>query len=174
MKICPECRLEYADDKLYCGNCGSLLITKPEEKPQDETRSDDARTTGSRGAGRGLKAALVVLCVALLGLGAFSAYKINDLNNDLDFQRRQASSYKDERDEYKDELDEYKALSEQYQGTVDFFNEYARVVSDDDSGLYHRYGCEDCDTSYFWIYNVNMAKTKAEPCPKCCSDDMAE
>lgn len=49
-----------------------------------------------------------------------------------------------------------------------FYKEYAAIVPDDGRKRYHVYGCEDCDTSRFWIYNIEAAEQEGYyPCPKC-------
>ena len=50
-----------------------------------------------------------------------------------------------------------------------FYERHAVIVPDDGSNLYHKYGCNDLDTSSFWIYNVEAAKGKGYvPHKKCC------
>lgn len=49
-----------------------------------------------------------------------------------------------------------------------FYEEYAAIVCDDGTKKYHVYDCEDCDTSSFWIYNIEAAEEQGYyPCSKC-------
>ena len=51
---------------------------------------------------------------------------------------------------------------------LDFYEKYAAIVPDDGSRKYHVYTCPDCDTSSFWIYNVEAAIDNGyRPCSKC-------
>ena len=51
---------------------------------------------------------------------------------------------------------------------VDFCDKYVVFVSDNGTGLYHRYGCSEFDSSSFWAYNIEAAKGNGyTPCPKC-------
>jgi RNA polymerase subunit RPABC4/transcription elongation factor Spt4 len=64
-----------------------------------------------------------------------------------------------EKDKNIERLQEYK----------NFFYKYAVIVPNNGTIYYHKYGCEDCDTSHFWIYNTEAAKIEGyKPCPKCC------
>ena len=50
---------------------------------------------------------------------------------------------------------------------LDFYEEYAVIVNEY-SNIYHKYGCDDLDESYFWIYNIDLAEQKGYyACPKC-------
>ncbi len=51
---------------------------------------------------------------------------------------------------------------------IDFYEEFAVVVPDDGSNLFHTYGCDDLGFSDFWIYNRQAALDLGyEPCPYC-------
>ena len=51
---------------------------------------------------------------------------------------------------------------------LSFYEEHAVVVPDDGTYTYHKYGCDDLDTSSFWIYNTEAAKSYGyKACPKC-------
>ena len=48
-----------------------------------------------------------------------------------------------------------------------FYEEYAALVNEN-SKKYHKYGCDDFDSSSFWIYNINAAEQKGYyACSKC-------
>lgn len=68
---------------------------------------------------------------------------------------------------------EMNQLAEDYQKLDDkviFYDGYVRVLPEGDS-QYHRYGCEHCSYDSFYIYNVDMARDYASPCPYCCADE---
>lgn len=65
-------------------------------------------------------------------------------------------------------LNQLKEEYDQIKPEYDFYHKHAVVVPDDDSGLYHQYGCEEIsDDKGFWIYNSEAADSKYQPCPKC-------
>lgn len=81
--------------------------------------------------------------------------KLNTWNNSLEYLRDKNEELRDENSEHREELR--------------FFDNYAVIVSDDGTRKYHKYGCDDLDTSYFWIYNTEAAKDKGfYACSKCC------
>ena len=50
-----------------------------------------------------------------------------------------------------------------------FFDNYAEIIGDDGTNVYHKYGCSRLDTSDgFWIYNTGAAKNRRySECPFC-------
>lgn len=57
---------------------------------------------------------------------------------------------------------------------VIFLASYARVISNDGTRFYHRYGCPYCSTDEFVIYSIgNAQKDGYSPCPTCSSPDSA-
>lgn len=78
----------------------------------------------------------------------------------------------DNRDYYENQynkiIDEYIEVLQPYE----FYDKYVRIVPDDGSGKYHRYGCEYLDKDAdFWIYNKENAANYANPCTRCCTND---
>lgn len=74
----------------------------------------------------------------------------------------------------------YQRLNSAYDRTLDnyeetedecnFYREFAVIVPDDGSGLYHRYGCIECDVDNyrFNIFNIDLAEGEGyDPCPEC-------
>lgn len=56
---------------------------------------------------------------------------------------------------------DYKKIQPEYA----FYHEHAVIVYNDDTKLYHQYGCSKGN---YWIYNLELAKDKDyTPCPKC-------
>ena len=51
---------------------------------------------------------------------------------------------------------------------LDFYERHVVIVGDDGTKKYHKYGCDDLDTSYFWAYNTEKAEQLGYyACPKC-------
>lgn len=67
--------------------------------------------------------------------------------------------------------DEYDKLDKEYRAVrtkATFFDSYA-VIASSDSEFYHKYDCEFCDKSNFFIYNSALAdRAGFVPCPFCC------
>lgn len=146
MKQCPKCNSQCDDTKIYRPNCGDLLKSITEPIPPTVNKKPKARRV----------IVLIMLVVSLignvlLGIGLYNSSKEAD---------RYYSDYRFMRSDYNEMKDSY-----------DFYDKYTHIVPDDGSGKYHHYGCSELDTSSFWIYNVDLAKTKASPCQKCCADD---
>lgn len=103
---------------------------------------------------------LALLCVGLLiGFIAFSVY----YQNEISYLEQQLSNARST-------VSNLQAENAQLQDAADFLDKYIVVISADGSNLYHRYGCEDLDTSSFWAYNINAATDDYDPCPVCYPD----
>jgi AraC-like DNA-binding protein len=51
---------------------------------------------------------------------------------------------------------------------LEFYERHVVIVGDDGTRKYHKYGCDDLDTSYFWAYNTEKAEQLGYyACPKC-------
>ena len=149
MKKCSNCNIQFEDTKIYCPNCGNLL--------------EPVSATGKNKKSVIMLVLLVISILGNIGLGLFAF----DLNNDRSYY---SSKYWDVYLDYDSLQSKYDDLKKGY----NFFYKYARIIPDDGSGQYHRYGCEKLDTSSFWIYNREIAVNKATPCQDCCSDDAQE
>ena len=67
--VCPVCSSPVSPENRYCPVCGSLLNW------QQNYQSAPAPRGAGRGTSKGLRIALIVLCVILVcGLGAYYAY----------------------------------------------------------------------------------------------------
>ncbi len=145
MKQCPKCNTQCNDTKIYCPNCGNLLEAVIEPMPPTVNKKSNAG-----------KIVPIVLLISLIG-NVILGIGLYNSSEDADWY---SSRYRSMQFDYYEIKDSY-----------DFYDEYARVVPGDGSGKYHRYGCSKLGTSSFWIYNLDLAKDKASPCPYCCSDD---
>jgi RNA polymerase subunit RPABC4/transcription elongation factor Spt4 len=115
--------------------------------------------------------AVILLAVFFAASAGFNVYqyltnqenvsKISSLESTISSQKSKISSLEKEVDDLKDE--KWDTFFE-----LNFYEEYAAIVCDDGTKKYHVYGCEDCDTSSFWIYNINAAEDNGYyACPKC-------
>ncbi|MBQ9166131.1 MAG: hypothetical protein IJX71_04325 [Oscillospiraceae bacterium] len=102
----------------------------------------------------------VLLCIGLLiGFIAFSVY----YQNEISYLEQQLSNARNT-------VSTLQAENAQLQDAADFLDNYIVIISDDGSNLYHRYGCDDLDTSSFWAYNIHAATDDYDPCPVCYPD----
>ncbi|MBQ7836443.1 MAG: copper transporter [Clostridia bacterium] len=65
-----------------------------------------------------------------------------------------------EKEDVQGEYDRFKMQHSDCGDALAFFNQHAVVLPDDDTGIYHKYGCPYLDTSYFWIFNSEYAKSE--------------
>ena len=94
--------------------------------------------------------------------------KIEKLEKDVATQKGTISAQKSKISDLKKEVDELDSRCFDLFSDLYFYKEYAAIVPNDGTKKYHIYGCEDCDVSYFWIYNVDAAEQNGYyPCPKC-------
>jgi len=152
----------------FCKKCGKEI---------------DPETKKCKGCGKqyfnikliGISRIAVIVSIVLLCLNLFQLYLYY-------MQVQQTESYhkivivQDETIKNKDSsisakdtiISEKEKKIERMQEQYDFFDRYAVVVPNNGTYYYHKYGCEDCDTSHFWIYNTEAAKDNGyKPCPKC-------
>ena len=67
--------------------------------------------------------------------------------------------------EYKDKY--YDILFDRV-GKESFMDEHVVIVCNDGTKKYHKYGCEDLNLSYFWVYNTEAAIDEGyKMCKKC-------
>lgn len=185
MKKCPSCKQEYEDSRVYCANCGALLETvktkepiKPPPTPPEPHIHEKRRSRATPV----LIVLIVLLMLALVVVCVLAKQEIDTLSWERDDWEDRADRYRRQANEYEEQVEDRDAQIYDLQSDLwyqenlaDFYEEYARVVPDDASGLYHRYSCSDLDTSDgFWIYNINAALDHADPCPECCADDTVE
>lgn len=143
MKRCPHCFNQYDDFEERCKLCGELLEDAM-EKPEKGKKKKN-----------GFRMILVILLLCSLTANAFLVLLLKSKDDEAQYWRV----------EYNWQNRDYLKIEPQYR----FFDSYARIVPNDGSNLYHKYGCKELDSSEkFWIYNEAAAKEKASPCPTCC------
>lgn len=66
-------------------------------------------------------------------------------------------------------IERLQAEIKEYTPIVQFCKDYVRVIGDDDTDTYHKYGCNYLDISQgFWIFNTDAAKARGfVECPYC-------
>lgn len=100
---------------------------------------------------------------------------VDDLRDRLDTALKRVQSLNGKIDSLNGEIDSLKAeneelASEKRQMSLElyFYKYYVAIVSDDDTRLYHTYGCELLDLSHFLIYNTSQAEYLGySACSKC-------
>lgn len=154
MRKCPNCNAEYPDTQVFCADCGTKLNEVQTPSPQPTKKPKTAKASW-------FVWVLLGLIVCLIGV----LYQQMD---EVSYYSRQANRYQQL---YEESKTEYETAME----TLDFYTEHARILPSDEDGnptdIYHIYGCPNCDTTRFRIYNEAAAKIYADPCPLCCKND---
>ncbi|MBQ9097039.1 MAG: zinc ribbon domain-containing protein [Clostridia bacterium] len=108
--------------------------------------------------------AVLILVVALLVsiiLNIVQFVKIDSLNGYKQYYMERGLHYQSEIADLRKEIKDKN-------NKLNFYEKYAVIVPDDGSKKYHIYGCDDLDTSSFWIYNYNAAEQEGYyACSKC-------
>lgn len=158
--LCSKCGNEINEGEKFCVQCGNpseQLVPQtvpPQEKFVESTVSSKSKKDNKSSVNIVLLILVIIFAVLSAGLG-ITAY---DFSKKHDYYSSEYYAIK--RD--------YVELEEQ----CEFFDDYARIVPDDYSGKYHRYGCNKLDSDAdFRIYNKSAAYSKASPCPYCCPED---
>ena len=149
----------------FCGKCGSQI---------------DSETKKCTGCGKqyfkGLKHYFklifnkkrilpIVLSVLLVFSLISNILQQIDINDYTNIVREKHNTIKEKDEEFWEEFKKRLNLQQK----LNFYEKNAVIVSDDGTNLYHKYGCEDLDLSYFWIYNTENAKHQGYvPHSKCC------
>ena len=165
MKRCPNCNTECDESKIYCHNCGSLLgeaESAPSPRIESPTPQTEQQTSQPKNQKKSilmpilLSVSLVVIIILGIGLG------ITISDKEYYYEK-----YWNKNEDYYDLLNDYRDI----EGSYKFYTDHARILPNDGSNIYHKYGCSKLDTSSFWIYNNELAITKASPCSSCCPND---
>ncbi len=160
MKRCPSCKAECDDSKIYCHNCGSLLETVPQQPTVQSEYVIQQPTENKKKKNILMPVLLSVSLVVIIILGIGLGITISD-------KEYYYEKYWNKNEDYYDLLNDYRDI----EGSYKFYTDHARILPNDGSNIYHKYGCSKLDTSSFWIYNNELAITKASPCSSCCPND---
>ena len=148
----------------YCSKCGSQI---------------DHITKKCTGCGKqyfkGIKlnkysVPIIILSVVLLVSVIFNVYlyrEIEYFSGRETYLEEQVENLNQEIEDLNKEISLRDIEAWSKERKLEFFEDYAVIVSRG-SRKYHKYGCEDLDTSYFWIYNVDAAEDNGYyACSKC-------
>ena len=168
--VCQKCGAQLEEYMVFCDQCGAKVEPQKPQEPQDPSKkkSEQRKSCKSFQASdsppktRGRHWLVLLLTLAVVGVSVLSVYFYNQSNY---YQGRYSDLAK-----YPGLLQDAEDQLEKYEDYVAFMEKYVRVVPNDDSGLFHRYGCEDLNLDSFWVYNVGAAESRGDPCPKCCGE----
>lgn len=149
----------------YCSRCGSVI---------------DRQTKICTGCGKKFfkirvnkfSVAIIILStviVALASLNIFQYSEVQDLKKEMEILETQISSKEKSLEGFKKTNDDLRKKNQENSSELRFFRNYAEIVGDDGTGVYHKYGCTWLDTSDgLWIFNSENAKYQGyKKCPHC-------
>ena len=136
----------------YCSRCGSLI---------------DNKTKACTGCGKQYFkirfTKFTILAIILVISIIFNVVQLID-RNAIDERRYY---WMNEADKLQGQVNDLENEKWENWAKLYFFDNHA-VIVDEHSKKYHKYKCDDLDTSYFWIYNTEAAEAKGYyACPKC-------
>lgn len=158
----------------YCKRCGELV--HPKTKQCQGCGKQYFRVSRYVGV-----FVLAILCAALVGLNIFqytqtlSAKERLERANDtisnnqqtISNQRETISAQRAKISALEDDVDIYKDLWMEDFDKAAFMDDYIVIIGEGNN-LYHKYGCEDLDTTTFLAYNSENAKAQGyRACKKC-------
>lgn len=106
----------------------------------------------------------VFLVIAIITIFIFQ-FQLKTLKSNLIQKENELKVAQEKADEFSK-----KYFSERWDNISkeNFFDNAAVIVCNDGTNKYHKYGCEDLNLSYFWIYNTEAAIDKGYiMCKKC-------
>jgi len=160
--------------KSFCTKCGSLIDPMTHLCPRCDRRAPEPPKP-KNGKFIVVIIILAVLTTLLLGLNVVQFFRTSGNVSDINDLQREIT----EKEETINQLNETISSNEQtmndqldtimdLEGKLYFYEEHVVVVSDDNTNLYHKYGCADFDSSYFWAYNTEAAVSHGfSACYKC-------
>lgn len=148
-----------AKKQRYCKRCGS-----PVDRKTKKCQGCGKQYFRLRRLGVGL---LAVLCLALVGLNVFQYSARLDLESAIAAKERTISQQRKTVTAQSKTIRSLTNDVDKYRPKVRFMDNYVVIIGDSNN-KYHKYGCEDLDTSSFWIYNTETAKALGyRACKKC-------
>lgn len=142
----------------FCSRCGSVV---------------DRKTKICSGCGKkyfkGIKFTKFSITVIILSIVLFTSIIINFAQySEIDYLNGRVNYWSNETEKLKDEVSDLEREKIKQGWSLDFYEEHVVIVGDDGTNKYHKYGCDDLDTSYFWAYNTEAARQKGyRACSKC-------
>lgn len=107
------------------------------------------------------------LCIVQYASAQAFSYEISGLENEIDDLESKVRIEQSKITRLEKLLDKSEEEKWDYYLELQFYDDHA-VLVDENSKKYHKYGCEDFDDSYFWIYNTEAAEDYGYyACPKC-------
>ena len=151
----------------YCSRCGAII---------------DNNTKVCTGCGKqyfkGItkrSLPIIILSFIIIIISAVSVYynmqlvnEVEDLKESIEVKNSVIDSKNNSIDRLTDQVAELRDENYEYYGLSQFVDDLIAIVGDDGTGLYHKYGCEELDAEYIWIYNNEAAKGQGYyPCDEC-------
>ena len=149
----------------YCSHCGNII----DEESKICTGCGKQYFKGikhllSKVFNKQHLALVVVSCVLFISLIANIILAINVADLDRAYQIN-----RDKVERYEDSIADYRTKISGLENDLYFYNKHVVFVSDDGTKIYHKVDCYKFDSSYFWAYNTEAAKSKGyTPCSWCC------
>lgn len=111
---------------------------------------------------------ILILSLIIVVLGTLLGFQIKnnlDLENKIQKVDKEKNTLSAQVTEYKNKY--YDILFDRV-GKESFMDEHVVIVCNDGTKKYHKYGCEDLNLSYFWVYNTEAAIDEGyKMCKKC-------
>lgn len=122
-----------------------------------------------------LGAALIVLSICFARSNHNKKVEIGELNKRIDSADHDIARINRRVIDLKERLaiaqkasDDAQSRVDELQKSLDFYESYVVIRSDDGTGIFHKYGCDYLSTEHFWIYNINAAFSQGyDPCVHC-------
>ena len=148
---CPHCDQEIPNKSEFCIFCGEKIIQKKRPKA--------------------IIILSILLAVSLAIAGGELIYilvKGQQTLELIDGYKQTVSAKTTQITNLKKQVDDLEYDLRNLQYKTNFLDNNIAIVPDDGTRLYHKYGCEKLNLSYFWAYNTEAAIDKGyRPCPYC-------
>ncbi len=155
----------------YCSRCGSVV----DNKTKTCTGCGKQYFRGFRFTKFSITVIALALVIATVSTLCVLQYintqelkdEISDLEKQVSTKQSTINRLESKVDDLEDEISDLKFGNLTDKWALEFYEEYAVLVNEN-SKKYHKYGCDDFDSSSFWIYNINAAEQKGYyACSKC-------
>lgn len=148
----------------YCSRCGSVV----DNKTKTCTGCGKKYIKGIRLNKFSVTVIILSLVIATISTLCILQYvNTNELKKDVEALKYQVSNKQSTINRLNEENNDLRIGNYEDKWALEFYDKYAVCVNSN-SKKYHKYGCDDFDESYFWIYNIEAAEQEGYyPCPKC-------